>query len=187
MNTRQYPCRYSFPCARTFDDCLIISAQHSLHLYQPVPLPRDYITGQVAEMHDAPLSKDWKRRVRMLPTPGLFAFRQNDKNLPEIAAVHIKKIGTPRPAEGDLRFSVQDTEKPAGMGRGDGERRNPRFLSSLLGVAAGKRRGNDLAVEFGGELRGQVLSPILPSEILPRLSTEVAMSEGRNKKNGPIK
>ena len=122
-------------------------------------------------MREAPFAKDWKRHVRMLPTAGLFAFRQHDKNTPEIATVHIKKIGTPRTAEGDLHFSIHETEKTAGtmgtektagtMGTektagiawADGERRNPRFLPSLLGVPAGKRSANDLAVKFGGNFR----------------------------------
>lgn len=113
-------------------------------------------------MREAPFAKDWKRHVRMLPTAGLFAFRQHDKNTPEIATVHIKKIGTPRTAEGDLHFSIHETEKTAGImgtektagiARADGERRNPRFLPSLLGVPAGKRSANDLAVKFGGNFR----------------------------------
>lgn len=119
-------------------------------------------------MREAPFAKDWKRHVRMLPTAGLFAFRQHDKNTPEIATVHIKKIGTPRTAEGDLHFSIHETEKTAGtagiagtagMARMDGERRNPRFLPSLLGVPAGKRSANDLAVKFGG---------IFPRRFCPR-------------------
>lgn len=115
-------------------------------------------------MREAPFSKDWKRHVRMLPTAGLFAFRQHDKNTPEIATEHIKKIGTPRTAEGDLHFSIHDKEKTAGtmgtagtagIARADGERRNPRFLPSLLGVPmapAGKGGASDVAVKFGGIL-----------------------------------
>lgn len=71
-----YPCRYSFPCAETFDHLSLISTQHSLHLYQPVQLPNDYLTGEAVEFKEIPIETNWKDHVVMMPTPGLFGYQK---------------------------------------------------------------------------------------------------------------
>lgn len=58
----------------TYDNLSLISTQHSLHLYQPVTLPNDYLTGEAVEYKDIPIEKDWKDHVIMMPTPGLFGY-----------------------------------------------------------------------------------------------------------------
>ena len=69
-----HPCRYSIPNATTYDNLFLISTQHSLHLYQPITLPSDYLTGQAAILSPVPLPADWKDHITPLRTPGLFGY-----------------------------------------------------------------------------------------------------------------
>ena len=74
-NTYMHPCRYSIPNATTYNNLQLISTQHSLHLYQPITLPSDYLTGQAAVLSPVPLPADWKDHITPLRTPGLFGYR----------------------------------------------------------------------------------------------------------------
>lgn len=75
-----HPCRYSFPNAKTYDNLQLISSQHSLHLYQPITLPSDYLTGKAAELPTLPLGNDWKDHIVTLSVSGLFGY--SNENTP---------------------------------------------------------------------------------------------------------
>ena len=52
----------------------LISMQHSLHLYHPVILPRDYLTGEAVQLNDVPIEKNWKSHLRIMPTSSLLGY-----------------------------------------------------------------------------------------------------------------
>lgn len=68
----------------TYDNLSLISAQHSLHLYQPVTLPNDYLTGEAVKYKDIPIEEDWKDHVIMMPTAGLFGYNGGNIKSPKM-------------------------------------------------------------------------------------------------------
>lgn len=56
------------------------------------------MTGKADEMLEVPFDKNWKRHVRVMPTPGLFGYYHERKSN-EITTVHIRKNATPSNAD----------------------------------------------------------------------------------------
>ena len=54
----------------------LISTQHSLHLYQPIQLPVDYLTGETIPLKDAPIDRNWKDHLQLMPTAGLVGAKE---------------------------------------------------------------------------------------------------------------
>ena len=93
------PCRYSFPCADTYNNLSLISSQHSLHLYEPVKLPGDCLTGEAASFKDIPFDEDWGRKVVIMPTPGLYGYSK-----------HFSPSLLPSKRKNNLRVSIFEDE-----------------------------------------------------------------------------
>lgn len=114
-NTYMHPCRYSIPNANTYNNLQLISTQHSLHLYQPITLPSDYLTGQAAVLPPVPLPADWKDHITPLRTPGLFGYRA-----PALPAHHShhSRHGSPRANPGSAGNGGNDTSESRGKAEG---------------------------------------------------------------------
>ena len=127
--------------------------QHSLHLYDPVILPRDYLTGEVVQLKDAPIDKNWKSRLRIMPTTCLLGYSSYSRpsstilSLPRPPPAHLRRSLHPtlagrseREKENEERSSLPTTEIGGGDGDGSGgqqqqDQHQPSPSSSSIGCS----------------------------------------------------
>ena len=169
VNGYLHPCRYSFPDGKALGKYTLISTQHSLHLYDPVVLPRDYLTGEVVELQDAPIDKNWKENLRLMPTTSLLGYVTKSHKSTAIAAKHRKSHmrRTLCPSALDSRplsgLLSQASTKGYSIGMSEGEsegERNSAELSKRAVPLSGARR--ESLAQIPSRKPHDMLSPPLP-------------------------
>lgn len=167
-----HPCRYSFPGGRALNKYTLISTQHSLHLYQPVTLPCDYLTGEAAELKDAPIEKNWKKHLRLMPTPGLIGYSGdilNVRSIPSKRTLAVRRDNLPRvntAQNPDLDYRVV---KHSGAHRS--------AFSSQEGASAQSEGDHQSLIS---DHPSAFMDPLLPAEMMDSmLSPSIVVREGR--------
>ena len=145
-----HPCRYSYPGGCALGRYTLISTQHSLHLYQPIQLPVDYLTGETIPLKDAPINRNWKDHLKLMPTAGLVAYSAAEqKNVPEYRRASL--------AQGDSLQSFPSTHSEDGA------------------IPQAMQAGADFL-----QSRASMLDPVLPSELMEsKLPASTAARYGR--------
>ena len=117
--------------------------QHSIHLYDPVILPRDYLTGEVVQLKDAPIDKNWKSHLRIMPTTCLLGYSSHSRpsstilSLPQPPPAHLRRSLHPTPISRSEREEEEEEE-------GEGEK-NGMHLSistTVIGGSNGQQQQN---------------------------------------------
>ena len=125
--------------------------QHSLHLYQPVQLPVDYLTGETIPLKDAPIDRNWKDHLQLMPTAGLVAYSAAEQRsvLPEYRRASL--------VQNDSFLAFPSTQSEDGT------------------IPQSKQVYADFS-----QSRASVLDPLLPSELMEsKLPASTAARYGR--------
>ena len=166
-----HPCRYSFPGGTALNKYTLISTQHSLHLYQPVTLPCDYLTGEAAELKDAPIEKNWKKYLRLMPTSGLIGYSGDIQLTNSNSSRRVYRDNLPLVTLPQTPDTVTEIRRLSTRGNGS-------TFSSQEGVNIS--HSDDDSPNFPLDRPSAYMDPLIPAEMTDSmLSPSVAVREGR--------